>query len=534
MSAPLPEAYLRDEDMGLHLREGSTLAHFQRAGEEKTLERRAIVAGDQAVTGRELRLQVNRYARLFKSHGLGRGSGLSILAVNRPEVVFASYAAELLGIRYTPLHPMNALTDHVFVLTDGEIDTLIVDEAYGELGRELAARCSGLKRIFTFGPADFGIDICEAANDFEPTAVGIEALPHDIARISYTGGTTGRPKGVVHRHRSLTSYLTQSLAFWEWPSEVRLLVASPISHAAGALITPTLIRGGEFHMLAGFDPESFLATVERERITCSFIVPSMLYRLLDHPTIRDFDLSSLEMVVYGASPMSPIRLRQALDIFGPVFCQLYGQTEMPNMITYLSKAEHDPCRPHLLGSAGRPVPGNDVRLLDENNHEVPPGANGEVCVRSPLVMDGYWRRPEETEAAFSGGWLHTGDIGKFDPDGFLYIVDRAKDVIITGGFNVYPREIEDVLVEHPAVAAAVVIGAPDPKWGEAVTAVVVTRPEIAVTAEELIAFVRGRKGPLHAPKSVSIVDQIPMTAVGKPDRKAVRARYWNGTARQIG
>lgn len=514
--------------------EGSTLAHFQREGLRLSSDSRAVVAGDQELTRRELRQQVNRYARFFTSQGLGRGAGLSILAMNRLEVLFASYAAELLGIRYTPLHPLGAETDHVFVLTDAEIDTLIVDEAYHDVGRTLALKCDGLKNVFTFGPADFGTDISAAAGEFEASDVAIEALPGDVSRISYTGGTTGRPKGVVHRHRPLTSYLTQVLAFWEWPQEVRFLVASPISHAAGSLITPTLLRGGEFHMLAGFDPGEYLRTIERERITCSFLVPTMLYRLLDHPSIGEVDLSSLEMVVYGASPMSPARLRQALDAFGPVFCQLYGQTEMPNMITYLSKADHDPSRPHLLGSAGRPVPGNDVRILGADNRELPTGEKGEICVRSPLVMDGYWRRPEETEAVFSGDWLHTGDVGQFDDDGYLYIVDRAKDVIITGGFNVYPREIEDVLVEHPAVAAAVVVGVPDARWGEAVKAVIVTGGETAVTEEELIAFVRVRKGVLHAPKSLSIVEQIPMTAIGKPDRKAVRARYWDGATRHVG
>jgi fatty-acyl-CoA synthase len=256
--------------------------------------------------------------------------------------------------------------------------------------------------------------------------------------------------------------------------------------------------------------------------------------LLDHAGIDTADLSSLELVIYGASPMSPSRLIAAMKRFGPVFMQLYAQSEAPNTVTVLRQRDHDPERfAHRLASCGVPIAGNQVRLLDENGREVPVGEVGEICVRGPLVMAGYWNKPEETDKALRHGWLHTGDLARQDADGFLYIVDRSKDMIITGGFNVFPREIEDVLTTHPAVAAAGVIGVPDDKWGEAVKAVVVLKAGLQASAEELIALVREHKGVVHAPKSVDFVDSLPVTGLGKPDKKQLRARYWSGQQRAV-
>jgi fatty-acyl-CoA synthase len=219
--------------------------------------------------------------------------------------------------------------------------------------------------------------------------------------------------------------------------------------------------------------------------------------------------------------------------FGPVFMQLYGQSEAPNCVTTLRRAEHDPAYPERLASCGMPSAGVQVKLLDDDGHEVPVGEVGEICCRGPLVMAGYWNKPEETEKAFRHGWLHTGDLARRDADGYLYIVDRSKDMIISGGFNVFPREVEDVLTRHPDVAAAAVIGVPDPKWGEAVKAVVVLRPGATPNAEALIALVRDAKGVVQAPKSVDFTDALPVTGLGKPDKKAIRAQYWGGSTRAV-
>jgi fatty-acyl-CoA synthase len=260
----------------------------------------------------------------------------------------------------------------------------------------------------------------------------------------------------------------------------------------------------------------------------------MIYALLDHPAFERADLSSLETIIYGASPISPARLAEAIERLGPVFCQLYGQTESLGQGTSLWRHQHDPGDLHRLTSCGTAMPFNRVTLLDEADQPVPDGTPGEICLQGPSLMLGYWKRPELTETTFAGGWLHTGDVGVRDEDGLFYIVDRKKDMIVTGGFNVFPREIEDVIAQHPAVSAAAVIGVPDEKWGEAVKAVVVLRPGATAAREELIALVRERKGPVHAPKTLDFVDGLPTTPVGKADKRALRERYWAGHERRVG
>jgi fatty-acyl-CoA synthase len=291
-------------------------------------------------------------------------------------------------------------------------------------------------------------------------------------------------------------------------------------------------------VLPKFDAGAVLDAIERHRITSVFLVPSMIYAILDHPRLDQTDLSSLQTVFYGASAMSPTRLREAIRRIGPVFFQFYGQTEAPQTVFVLRKEEHDPDDLSRLASCGRPVPWLKVALLDDQGREVQRGEAGEICVRGPLVMKGYWNKPEQTAEALAGGWLHTGDIAREDEQGFYSIVDRKKDMIVSGGFNVFPREIEDVLSTHPTVAAAAVIGVPDEKWGEAVKAIVVLRTGGAVSpdelAAELAALVKERKGSHHAPKSVEFADALPLTAVGKPDKQALRQRYWSGADRKVG
>jgi fatty-acyl-CoA synthase len=259
----------------------------------------------------------------------------------------------------------------------------------------------------------------------------------------------------------------------------------------------------------------------------------MLYVLLDYLADHPQDLSSLQTILYGAAPMSPDRLEQALDVFGPVFVQIYGQSEAPNTVATLGKEDHDLRRPERLASCGKPHQSLDVAVLDDNDQPCSVGQLGEVCVRGPLVMDGYWRQPEVTAETLRNGWLHTGDVGYLDADNFLYLTDRKKDMVITGGFNIYPREVEDAVVTHPEVAAAAVIGVPDPKWGEAVTAFVVRTPDATVTAQELIALVRELKGPVHAPKSLEFLDALPLTPLGKIDKKQLRVRFWGDRDRAV-
>jgi fatty-acyl-CoA synthase len=326
-------------------------------------------------------------------------------------------------------------------------------------------------------------------------------------------------------------------AEWEWPDEIRFLIATPLSHAAAAVFVPTLQRGGALYVMPrGFTPDGFFDMIETHQITTTFLVPVMIYALLDHPRSKTADLSSLETLFYGASPMSPTRLREGLERWGQIFFQFFGQSEAPMVLTSLKRKEHDLSKPERLASCGRPSPWVHITLLDDDHQPVARGEAGEICVRGPLVMQGYHKLPEQTEAAFAGGWLHTGDIGRLDEEGFLYIVDRKKDMIVTGGFNVFPREIEDVISSLPMVAQVAVIGVPDARWGEAVKAVVVLRPGVEAddaVAEDIKTAVKDAKGSVQAPKSVDVVPRLPLTAVGKPDKKALRAQYWGDRDRRV-
>jgi fatty-acyl-CoA synthase len=239
------------------------------------------------------------------------------------------------------------------------------------------------------------------------------------------------------------------------------------------------------------------------------------------------------MIIYGAAPMSPDRLLEGMRIFGNVFVQFYGQTEVPQCITTLRKIDHDPASPRRLGSCGRPNPLVEVKLFDFDMNEVKDGEPGEICVRGALVMNGYWKRPDATDDTFRGGWLHTGDVAVQDEDGYFYIVDRIKDMIISGGFNIYPREVEDALMSHPAVASAAVIGVPDDKWGEAVKAFIVLKSGAEADFETLHAHVRAKRGGPWAPKTIDFVEAIAVTGLGKVDRKALRAPYWQGRSRGV-
>jgi fatty-acyl-CoA synthase len=323
------------------------------------------------------------------------------------------------------------------------------------------------------------------------------------------------------------------MAEWEWPNPPRTLACTPLSHAGAALFLPTLLKNGTMLVLPRFEPVAVMQAIEKHRINCMLLVPTMIYALLDHPRFGEFDLSSLETVFYGASAISPARLKEAIERLGPVFFQFYGQAECPMAITVMRKAEHDVNDMRRLASCGRPVPWVHVELLDSNNSPVTEGEPGEICVRGPLVMDGYRDNPELTAQTFAGGWHHTGDVAVRDPDGFLRIIDRTKDMIVTGGFNIYPREIEDILGEHPAVSQSAVIGVPHPKWGEAVKALVVLKSGAGAAEADLIKLVRDAKGAVQAPKSIEFVEQLPVTGLGKLDKKAIRARYWQGQTRAV-
>ncbi len=468
---------------------------------------------------------IGRYQAVMTAQGVRKGQRMALLNSNRADAYLAGMAAVSLGVCMTPLHPLGSLEDHLFILEDARIDHLVVDtDAYLER----------VQNVFTTGPADYGTGLAAGAEQAGAVTAKDLANPSDEAWIVYTGGTTDQPKGVLRSHSSFVAMTNAILADFEWPLENHsYLSVAPISHVGGTKLMPTLLRGGRIHFPHGFDAKRILHDIEHERISTTLLVPTMIYLLLDHPKLESADLSSLEILIYGTSPMSPTRLMEGLERIGPKFCQLYGQSEC-YPISVLRKGDHDPARAELFASCGHPCASVEVALLDEDNQPVAPGGIGEICARTPQAMDEYWQRPEQNAETLAGGWLHTGDMARADEQGYLYIVDRKKDLIISGGFNVFPREVEDILTADPAVAMAAVIGVLDEKWGEAVKAVVVPRAGQTIDTAALVEAVKAKKASVHAPKSVEIAETIPLTAIGKPDKKALREQYWAGRDRRVG
>ena len=477
---------------------------------------------------------IGRIQNVFMRLGLKPGARVAFLTANRADTWCAGVAAQLAQLAVTWLHPLGSLEDQLFQLEDSEAQMLVVDaSAFRDRGGDLAAKAAGIKTVFTLGAANYGTDLLQAIEQAGHATARCFAGADDIATLNYTGGTTGKSKGALRHHREYGGFANAILADFEIPEAARYLAVAPISHVAGTKVLPTLMRGGTVHMLKGFDPEAVLKTIERERINFTLFVPTMIYVLLDHPALDKTDLSSLELLLYGASAMSPSRLVEGIQRIGPVFSQLYGQTEC-YPVSVLRKADHDPKTPELFLSCGFPIAACEVKILDDEDHEVDTGEPGEICVRAPHVMAQYWKRPEQTAETLKNGWLHTGDIARADERGYMFILDRKKDMIVSGGFNIFPREVEDVLSQHADVAMCAVVGVPDDKWGEAVTAIVVAREGARPNAQELIDLVKARKGSAHAPKHIKFVTELPMTGVGKVDKKVLKAGFWIGRERMVG
>jgi acyl-CoA synthetase (AMP-forming)/AMP-acid ligase II len=362
----------------------------------------------------------------------------------------------------------------------------------------------------------------------------------DVVMLSATGGTTGMPKGVMNTHRSAQTFCAHFMIGCPYGADDKPvnLAAAPMTHTAGLLAVPCTARGGTVVVVTRPDPAILLSAIPKYKVTELFLPPTVIYRLLDIPDLgKKVDFSSLKYFMYGAAPMSVEKLKQALEVIGPVMTGGYGQTEAPASIAYLPPSAHfvegKLAPDERLSSVGHPNPLVRVEIMNDANEIVPQGESGEICVRGDLVMKGYYKAPEKTAETIVDGWLHTGDVGHIDAEGCLHITDRKKDMIISGGFNVYPSEVEQVIWGHPAVQDCAVIGVPDEQWGEAVKAVVELNAGQRVSADELIALCKERLGSVKAPKSVDFVAALPRSPVGKVLKKDLRAKYWQNSARKI-
>lgn len=495
----------------------------------------AVVDAGESYSYKELdELSSNLAARLHRI-GVGKGDRLAILLRNCVEFVVTDLAIIKLGAVKVPLNEMLSTNDVSYMIGHSGAKVLVVHSSLVEKLDKNALAETGLRHIYQLDDAGAGIDNGHSdwAELFEGDRQAFEWLPvqpEDPAFIMYTGGTTGRSKGVLHTHGAMMINGLTHVIHAEIAENEKLLLMSPLPHAAGFMLHAGLVQGATIYLQNKFDPDLLLETVHREAITWTFMVPTMIYRVLDAYDPEQHDMTSLRTLVYGAAPITRVRLLEVLDKFGPVLLQLFGQTEVPDFATKLSKTDHLDER--FLGSCGQPVLTADVRIADENGKPIAFGEVGEIIVRSPYTLASYYNDPEKTAEAYSGEWLRTGDVGYQMDTGHVFIVDRSKDMIISGGMNVYSTEVENVVQEHPGIRQVMVVGIPHEDWGEAVCAAVIPA-EGGLDETDLLAFCKQRLAAYKVPKVIEIVEDIPLTAYGKPDKKALRAKYWGDQTRQV-
>jgi len=506
-------------------------------------EKAALIDGDATFTYRQADDRVRRLAAGLLSLGLRPGDHIAILANNSHRYWETYFVADLAGMPLAPLNIRLAAHELEFILNDGDIKGLLLGVEYLELYEQFKAKAPGIEHVILLnGEAMDGFVDYEqliAANEPLQTSAR-EWSEDDMLNLCYTGGTTGLPKGVMLSQRNIVSNAMHAVLTFGFTERDVWMHVAPMFHLADAWACYAFTMvGGTHTFVAGFTPQATLEAIEKYRVTKTILVPTMINFLVNFPGVRDFDTSSLDLVVFGASPMPTDRLLAAVRAFGPKFVQAYGMTETAPLLTAMKLGwtrfdggEKDIRR---LASCGRQVSGVEVRVVNQKTGaDVSPGEVGEIIARGPNVMLGYWKRPAETAAALRNGYMYTGDVATVDEENFVYIVDRAKDMIISGGENVYSVEVENALYEHPAVLEAAVIGVPDPNWGEAVLAIVVPKEGVAVTEHELLDHCHALIAGYKCPKQIIFRDvPLPKSGPGKILKTELRKPYWEGKERQV-
>ncbi|GAA2133455.1 class I adenylate-forming enzyme family protein [Actinomadura napierensis] len=487
--------------------------------------RTALRFEDQVIGYAELRDRVRRAANALRTIA-EPGDRIAVLSGNRPEYVDLYYCVPAAGMALTflnhRLHPseITALVEHA------QATVLVVSGEYLDAMNEHRHEMPGVKVVVGLdGGGDRAYaDLVTGADATEPPRPDEDS----IAWLVYTSGTTGAPKGVMLSHRNLVTGVISSAAQWEIPDDSVFLFCFPLCHVGGYAVLVNHMRSATVGIVRSYDNATFLRLVAEWKVTQTGLAPTMIAFLLAHPGIEDHDLGTLEAIGYGASAIPAEVLRRGMDVLGCDFYQGFGMSELGGNILYFGTAEHRRAaagETHLLAAAGRVMDLADIRIVDPDFDDVPPGEPGEMVVRCDQVMRGYWREPELTAEAFRDGWFRTGDVVRRDAEGMVYIVDRIKDMIITGGENVASREVEQVLYRHPDVADAAVFGVPDPRWGEAVCAAVVLRPGASAAPGDVIAFAREHLGGYKVPRRVEVVAELPRNVAGKVLKRDLRTRY---------
>jgi acyl-CoA synthetase (AMP-forming)/AMP-acid ligase II len=482
-----------------------------------------LIFGEQRSTFRAFAERSLRLASALYQLGMRSQDRVAMLAMNRAEYLDVYGACEVAPYIIAPVNFRLAAPEVEFILRDSAPRILIFEPQYAQLIDGLRPRLPGIQHYI-----EIGARYEELLTGGDPSGPPLRPMPDNVHSISYTSGTTGKPKGAILTHEAVLAL------FAAWSYELgadlghKILLSMPYFHigarSQGGAMT---YRGGTLVVHRSFDAREILRTVERERITQLHLAPTLMQAVLDLPDIDQFDLSSLRTVNYAAAPMPLTTLKRAMKRFGSILINGYGQTEGAGTVLrkHYHRPEGTPKDLERLTSVGQPVLDTRVRIVDELGEDVPLGTVGELCLRSRQNMSGYWNNSAATIEALRDGWLHTGDLARQDEDGFIYLVDRKKDMIVSGGENVYSREVEEALMSHPAVADAAVIGVPDPKWGEAVKGIVVRKPEAGCTAEELLAHCRTLIAGYKCPKSLEFIPEIPRLPSGKVSKVQLRERY---------
>jgi acyl-CoA synthetase (AMP-forming)/AMP-acid ligase II len=467
-----------------------------------------------------------RVARALDRSGVSPGDKVAILSANDPAAFSCVFGISRTGAVWCPINPRNEAAENRFVLDAFDCSLLIVHSAYAGMVEKILPELPKLRAVICLDAElpfaqSFKSWLADASDDpFD------RAPPDDLVLIPGTGGTTGKPKGVMLTGRNIEAMTALTLLGYPFKGRPIYLALAPLTHAAGVLCFPIMALGGRIVIMPKPDIAEFLRLIERFAVTHTFLPPTVIYMLLDHPRLASTDLSSLQCFWYGAAPISTARLAEALSRIGPM-AQLFGQTEAPMMISMMTPEDHfradGSIATERLSSAGRPGPLVQVAIMDVEGRLLPRGERGEIVLRGSLVMDGYYKNPEATAEVSAFGWHHTGDIGYLDDENFLYVVDRAKDMIITGGFNVYSVEVEQALQAHESVQDCAVVGLPDDKWGECIVAVLQPRAGREIDAAAVTAFVKERIGSVKAPKRIEIWDDLPRSKVGKVLKADIRA-----------
>jgi acyl-CoA synthetase (AMP-forming)/AMP-acid ligase II len=511
---------------------------FFDCGASQHSERVCLTDGHHSLNYRETQAYTHRIGMALQANTIGDGSKVAVYSPNHINGFAAILGLYRAGASCIPVNARNPVHDNIDFLQTTGVDWLFYHSSFQAEAETMRHQLPDLRGAICIDANIDGKPGLEAwCQDYSGQLDPLPANPDRVAFYSATGGTTGKPKAVCmtdHNVETMIAGFLTAMPCEEPP--VHLLVA-PVTHAAGAVAYPQLAQGGTQVIMSDVDPEAIMQAIEQHHITHLFLPPTVIYMMLSHPNVRNYDYSSMKYFLYCAAPMSADKLKQAIDVFGPVMVQSFGQAEAPMMCTFMSVQDHIEAlkqgNEHRLRSCGRATPFVRVAIMDDEGDLLPNNTEGEIVLRSSLVMSEYYNNPQATEESQQYGWHHTGDIGRIDEEGFVYIVDRKKDMIISGGFNIYPSEIEQVIWSHPSVQDCAVIGVPDEKWGEAVKAVIETIPDKTINEQEVIRLCKDKLGSIKAPKSVEVWESLPRSPVGKVLKKTIRQTFWEGCERTI-